>query len=110
MRPTRRSLAVPRARSGSDGLDQPIFPFQGVTVIAKYGGPGWVDRPGAPLHRLADRHHRGDPGNRDSEAEEAEEQADRRDEHCQRAGALTAERPSMSTPERQHNEDKRRKG
>ena len=90
-------------------LNQPVFPFQRVAVIAKYGGPGRVDRPRAPLRGLADRHHCSDPGNRDSKAEEAEEQADRRAEHCQRAGALSAETRSISTSERQHNEDKRPK-
>src|SRR5262245_59398821 len=76
-------------QSGSEAdrmlLDQPIFPFRRLTVIAKYGGPGWIDRSGALLRRLADWHHSGGPGNGDSEAEEAEHQTGRSAERHQRA-------------------------
>jgi hypothetical protein len=71
--------------------DQPIFPFRRLTVIAEDRRPGRVDRSGAPLHRLADWHHSGDPGNRDGEAGEAEPQAGRGAEHRQRAGVRPAE-------------------
>jgi hypothetical protein len=74
--------------------DQPILPFRGPAVIAKYSRPGRVDHTGAPLHRLADGHHTGGPGNGDSEAEEAEHQAGRGAERRQRAGVLSAERHS----------------
>jgi hypothetical protein len=72
-------------------LDQPIFPFRRLAVIAEYRRPRRVDRSGAPLHRLADWHHSGDPGNPDGEAEEAEHQADRGGEHRQCASVLSAE-------------------
>ena len=84
---------LPAGKSEADRMirDQSIFPFQGLTVIAKYGRPGRVDRPGAPLHRIADRHHRGGPGNGDGEAEETEEQAGGGAERHQRAGVVSAE-------------------
>jgi len=73
---------------------QPVFPFRWLTVITKYGWQGGIDRSGALLHCLADRHDGRGPRNRDSETEEAEHQADGAAERSQRADVLSAERHS----------------
>ena len=72
-------------------LDQPVFPFQRLTVIAEYSRPRRVDGSGAALYRLADRHHSGGPGNRDGEPEEAEHHACPSGKRRQRAGILSAQ-------------------